>query len=106
MFQTPQLQAPPRTPAPSRALATTALTRAGLMDKDSRMHDAPSKQGGKKLSSRIRSHRPRLIDTIKDPGPSRNSVNLLFLLLDTVAVIHIHHALRLVLPYALYVLYL
>ncbi|KAF8273335.1 NTF2-like protein [Lactarius quietus] len=55
------------------ALANTALRNAGLMDRDERMRDASDKPGGRKGFPKPRSHRPRLIDTIKgQPGPSRN----------------------------------
>ncbi|KAG6884983.1 hypothetical protein C0993_006815 [Termitomyces sp. T159_Od127] len=56
------------TPAPgSRAIATNALRNAGLIgaDRDATMRDATDKPGGRKASSKIRSHRPRVID-IKD----------------------------------------
>ncbi|TFY76674.1 hypothetical protein EWM64_g7337 [Hericium alpestre] len=68
MFQTP----PP--PPGTRALASNALRKAGLMDRDERMRDASDKPGGRKGSSKFRHHRPRLIDTFKDSaGPSRSS---------------------------------
>ncbi|KAH8995036.1 NTF2-like protein [Lactarius akahatsu] len=55
------------------ALVNTALRNAGLMDRDERMRDASDKPGGRKGFPKPRSHRPRLIDTIKgQPGPSRN----------------------------------
>lgn len=67
MFSTPA--------ASSSSVATNALRSAGLMDRDERMRDATDKPGGRKGTSKIRSHRPRLIDAIKDPaGPSRNSM--------------------------------
>ncbi|KAI0303614.1 hypothetical protein B0F90DRAFT_1707401 [Multifurca ochricompacta] len=54
-------------------LVNTALRKAGLMDRDERMRDASDKPGGRKGFPKPRSHRPRLIDTIKgQPGPSRN----------------------------------
>ncbi|KAH0585512.1 hypothetical protein H2248_008748 [Termitomyces sp. 'cryptogamus'] len=56
------------TPAPgSRAIANNALRNAGLIgaDRDATMRDATDKPGGRKASSKIRSHRPRVID-IKD----------------------------------------
>ncbi|KAI3615783.1 mrna export receptor mex67 [Moniliophthora roreri] len=60
------------TPAPgSRTLASKALRKAGLIDQDAQMRDATDKPGGRKGSSRIRSHRPRAIDAYKDSGPSR-----------------------------------
>ncbi|KAI0322537.1 hypothetical protein OF83DRAFT_647408 [Amylostereum chailletii] len=73
MFQTPQPPLhPPVTPAPPRTFSN-ALRRAGLMDRDQKMHDANDKHAGKKGSNKFRSHRPRLIDTIKEqPGSSRN----------------------------------
>ncbi|KAI9463337.1 NTF2-like protein [Lactarius psammicola] len=60
------------------ALVNTALRKAGLMDRDERMRDASDKPGGRKGFPKPRSHRPRLIDTIKgQPGPSRNpTVNI------------------------------
>lgn len=78
MFSTPA--------ASSSSVATNALRSAGLMDRDERMRDATDKPGGRKGTSKIRSHRPRLIDAIKDPaGPSRNSMvnTRLFMLLPT-----------------------
>ncbi|KAH7884498.1 hypothetical protein F5I97DRAFT_1812991 [Phlebopus sp. FC_14] len=66
------------TPAPgNRSLATTALKSAGLIDRDERMKDVSSERpGGKKVTSKIRSHRTRPIDIFKDhqPGPSRASM--------------------------------
>ena len=64
------------------ALVNTALRNAGLMDRDERMRDASDKPGGRKGFPKPRSHRPRLIDTIKgQPGPTRNSmVNIRLLL--------------------------
>ena len=64
------------------ALVNTALRSAGLMDRDERMRDASDKPGGRKGYPKPRSHRPRLIDTIKgQPGPSRNpTVNIRLLL--------------------------
>ncbi|KAH9972126.1 NTF2-like protein [Lactifluus volemus] len=57
----------------SSALASTALRNAGLMDRDERMHDPSDKPGGRKGFPKPRSHRPRLIDTIKgQTGPTRN----------------------------------
>ncbi|KAI0035362.1 hypothetical protein K488DRAFT_39110, partial [Vararia minispora EC-137] len=62
-------------PAPSRSVAASALRKAGLMDGDARMHDASGRQGGRKGANKIRSHRPRLVDGIKDSGAAaRNSV--------------------------------
>ncbi|KAG6888995.1 hypothetical protein C0992_006816 [Termitomyces sp. T32_za158] len=64
------------TPAPgSRAIATNALRNAGLIgaDRDATMRDATDKPGGRKASSRIRSHRPRVID-IKDLRTPRLSL--------------------------------
>jgi nuclear RNA export factor len=64
------------------ALVNTALRKAGLMDRDERMRDASDKPGGRKGFPKPRSHRPRLIDTIKgQPGPTRNPmVNIRLLL--------------------------
>jgi hypothetical protein len=66
------------TPAPgTRTVASTALRSAGLIDRDARMKDVSSsdKPGGRKGTSKIRSHRPRPIDTFKDqPGTSRASM--------------------------------
>lgn len=46
------------TPLPgSRALASNALRKAGLMDKDSPMRDLSDKQGGRKGAMKARSHR-------------------------------------------------
>ncbi|KAG6816643.1 hypothetical protein H0H87_004389 [Tephrocybe sp. NHM501043] len=56
------------TPAPgSRAIASNALRNAGLIerdrDRDATMRDLTDKPGGRKASSKIRSHnRPRVID--------------------------------------------
>ena len=76
------LQASPHS-GPS-ALVNTALRKAGLMDRDERMREASDKPGGRKGFPKPRSHRPRLIDTIKgQPGPSRNptvNIKLLYLL--------------------------
>jgi hypothetical protein len=64
------------------ALVNTALRSAGLMDRDERMRDASDKPGGRKGYPKHRSHRPRLIDTIKgQPGPSRNPTVNIWLLL-------------------------
>jgi len=72
-------------PSGSSVLANTALRKAGLMDRDERMRDTSDKPGGRKGLSKPRSHRPRLIDTIKgQPGPSRNAmVNIRLLLPPT-----------------------
>jgi nuclear RNA export factor len=74
------LQAP--SSSGSSVLANTALRNAGLMDRDERMRDTSDKPGGRKGYAKQRSHRPRLIDTIKGQvGPSRNSmVNIRLLL--------------------------
>ncbi|KAG6835462.1 hypothetical protein H0H93_001250, partial [Arthromyces matolae] len=54
------------TPAPgSRAIASKALRKAGLIDSDTTMRDATDRPGGRKASSKIRSHRPHVIG-IKD----------------------------------------
>lgn len=76
----PMLQTP--STSGSNVLVSTALRNAGLMDRDERMRDAADKPGGRKGFSKPRSHRPRLIDTIKgQPGPSRNiMVNIRLLL--------------------------
>ncbi|KAF8896554.1 hypothetical protein BD779DRAFT_1496546 [Infundibulicybe gibba] len=61
------------TPAPgSRAIASSALRSAGLIDRDAPMRDVTDKPGGRKGSSKIRAHRPRAIDAFKDStaGPS------------------------------------
>jgi len=64
MFSTP-VQA-----SGSRAIASSALKRAGLIDDDAKMRDLSSdKQGGRKGSSKLRSHRSRPIDAFKDRGP-------------------------------------
>jgi nuclear RNA export factor len=70
------------TPAPgSRALATNALRNAGLIDRDAQMRDVGDKPGGRKGSSKIRSHRPRAIDAFKDQaGPSTRMVIILLIL--------------------------
>lgn len=70
------------TPAPSgRVLATSALKRAGLIDRDEVMRDASAENpGGRKGVSKIRSHRPRPVDIFKDhqPGHARPStVNII-----------------------------
>ncbi|KAH6909208.1 hypothetical protein BKA70DRAFT_1477020 [Coprinopsis sp. MPI-PUGE-AT-0042] len=57
----------------SKAMAANALRSAGLLDKDTQMRDATDKPGGRKGSSKIRSHRNRPIDAFKDQGPSRLS---------------------------------
>jgi hypothetical protein len=70
MFSTP-------TPASgSRTVAGNALRNAGLMDDDARMRDVADKPGGRKGSSKIRSHRERPIDSFKDrgAGPSRTAM--------------------------------
>jgi nuclear RNA export factor len=74
------LQAP--SSSGSGVLANTALRNAGLIDRDERMRDTSDKPGGRKGYAKQRSHRPRLIDTIKgQAGPSRNSmVNIRLLL--------------------------
>jgi len=76
----PMLQASSQS-GPS-ALVNTALRNAGLMDRDERMRDASDKPGGRKGFPKPRSHRPRLIDTIKgQPGSSRNPTVNIWLLL-------------------------
>lgn len=72
-------------PSGSRVVASNALRSAGLIDKDERMRDATDKRAAaaRKTNSKIRSHKPRLIDSIKGdshghsghggPGPSRTS---------------------------------
>ncbi|KAJ3867011.1 hypothetical protein EV359DRAFT_35403 [Lentinula novae-zelandiae] len=61
------------TPAPgSRTLASNALRNAGLIDRDAKMRDATDKPGGRKGSSKARSHRTRPIDVYKDSGPSKS----------------------------------
>jgi hypothetical protein len=76
----PMLQTPSQ--SGSSVLANTALRNAGLMDHDQRMRDPSDKPGGRKGFPKLRSHRPRLLDTIKGPpGPSRNPmVNIRLLL--------------------------
>lgn len=55
------------TPAPgSRAIASSALRSAGLIDRDAPMRDLTDNPGGRKGSSKIRGHRPREIDAFKD----------------------------------------
>ncbi|KAI9457196.1 NTF2-like protein [Russula earlei] len=67
------LQSP--APSASSVLINNALRNAGLMDRDERMRDPSDKPGGRKGLSKPRSHRPRLIDTVKgQPGSSRNSM--------------------------------
>ncbi|KAL4064487.1 hypothetical protein J3A83DRAFT_4360985 [Scleroderma citrinum] len=65
------------TPAPSgRTLASSALKRAGLIDRDEHMRDVSAETpGGRKGISKIRSHRPRPVDIFKDhqPGHTRSS---------------------------------
>ena len=63
-------------PTPSRTLATSALKGAGLIDSDTRMRDVTAdKPGGRKGTSKIRTHRTRPIDAYKEPqGPSRASM--------------------------------
>ncbi|TFK46129.1 NTF2-like protein [Heliocybe sulcata] len=60
----------------TRAIASSALRGAGLIDRDERMRDASDKPGGRKGASKHRAHRPRPIDAYKDhtPGPSRTSM--------------------------------
>ncbi|KAJ4480005.1 hypothetical protein J3R30DRAFT_3701151 [Lentinula aciculospora] len=61
------------TPAPgSRTLASNALRNAGLIDRDAKMRDATDKPGGRKGSSKTRSHRTRPIDVYKDSGPNKS----------------------------------
>lgn len=67
----------PTTATGSRTLATNALRSAGLIDKDERMKDVSTdRPGGRKGTSKIRSHRPRPIDAFKDhqAGPSKASM--------------------------------
>ncbi|KAI0067186.1 NTF2-like protein [Artomyces pyxidatus] len=64
MFQTP----PPA--SGSRTLATNALRKAGLMDRDERMRDASDKPGGRKGSSKFRSHQPRLATALGKQQPA------------------------------------
>jgi hypothetical protein len=75
----------------SSALATTALRNAGLMDRDEHMHNPSDKPGGRKGFPKPRSHRPRLIDTIKgQPGPTRNSMVNIRLLLISLSTAFVH----------------
>ncbi|KAJ3995862.1 hypothetical protein F5050DRAFT_1799946 [Lentinula boryana] len=61
------------TPAPgSRTLASNALRKAGLIDRDAKMRDVSDKPGGRKGSSKARSHRTRPIDVYKDAGPTHS----------------------------------
>jgi hypothetical protein len=79
MFSTPP-------PPGSRNIAANALRNAGLMDRDERMRDIGDKPGGRKGSSKIRSHRHRPIDEYKEhaAGPSRISmVNILLVHLSS-----------------------
>ncbi|THV01014.1 hypothetical protein K435DRAFT_656011 [Dendrothele bispora CBS 962.96] len=66
------------TPAPgSRTIAANALRGAGLIgrDRDANMRDATDRPGGRKGSSKIRSHRPRPIDAFKEaPGSSKTVI--------------------------------
>lgn len=65
------------TPAPgSRAIAASALRSAGLIDRDAQMRDVADKPGGRKGSSKIRSHRPRVADALigKDRASSSRMV--------------------------------
>ncbi|KAJ7589478.1 hypothetical protein C8J56DRAFT_938690 [Mycena floridula] len=58
------------TPAPgSRKLASTALKKAGLMDKDTMMRDVTDNAGGRKGTNKFRNHRHRPIDALKNQGP-------------------------------------
>jgi hypothetical protein len=82
----------------SSALASTALRNAGLMDRDERMHDPSDKPGGRKGFPKPRSHRPRLIDTIKgQTGPTRNPMVNIRLLLPSLPTLFVHLILP---PYA------
>ncbi|KAI0040094.1 NTF2-like protein [Auriscalpium vulgare] len=65
MFQTP-----PPAASGSRTLASNALRKAGLIDRDERMRDASEKQGGRKGSSKLRSHQSRLAPILGKPLPS------------------------------------
>jgi len=69
----------------SRTIANTALRSAGLIDRDTAMHDITDRPGGRKGSSKTRSHshRSRALDVSskKDllgsgPRPVSNSVSL------------------------------
>ncbi|KAF8123484.1 hypothetical protein EV363DRAFT_1180117 [Boletus edulis] len=65
------------TTAGGRTLAANALRSAGLIDKDERMKDVSTdRPGGRKGTSKIRSHRPRPIDAFKDhqAGSSKASM--------------------------------
>jgi hypothetical protein len=89
MFQQPQVQPPPQTPAASRSVAQSALRRAGLMDGDAKMRDMSRKSGDKKAGGKTRSHRPHVVGSIKDSGPAaRNSVNLHFFFLSGLPATH------------------
>jgi hypothetical protein len=75
----------------SSALVNTALRNAGLMDRDERMRDLSDKPGGRKGLPKPRSHRPRLIDTIKgQPGPTRNPMVNIKLLLPPLSPVFAH----------------
>ncbi|SJK99733.1 uncharacterized protein ARMOST_03044 [Armillaria ostoyae] len=59
------------TPAPG-TLASNTLRKAGLIDRDATMRDVTDKPGGRKGSSKIRSHRTRAIETHLGPRTRRD----------------------------------
>ncbi|KAL4259591.1 NXF family protein [Pleurotus pulmonarius] len=54
------------------AVASSALRSAGLIDRDARMKDATEKPGGRKGISKLRPHRNRLVEALKEQ-PSSSS---------------------------------
>ena len=82
------------TPAPgSRAIAASALRKAGLIDQDAKMRDVSDKPGrkvaGTKQSTRSRTHphKPRAIDVVtgKDQHASKSVIILLFVYAHTLS---------------------
>lgn len=62
----------------SRTLAANTLRNAGLIDRDAQMHDASDNPGGRKRSSRVRTHRVRKTEP---SGASARPVRRSFLIL-------------------------
>ncbi|KAF4571163.1 nuclear mRNA export, poly(A)+RNA binding protein [Pleurotus pulmonarius] len=57
------------------AVASSALRSAGLIDRDARMKDATEKPGGRKGISKLRPHRNRLVEALKEqPSSSSRTV--------------------------------
>ena len=74
---TPTMFSSPTPASGSRAIAANALRNAGLIDRDAQMLDASDNPGGRKGSSRARTHRARKKES---SGASARPVSSSFLM--------------------------